>query len=64
MADWKPTDKVAAGGSTAAAVLVLAWLLSLVGVDLPVPVQLALGTLLPTLVSYLVPERKGRHAGN
>lgn len=61
MADWKPTDKVAAGGSAAAAVLVLSWALSLAGIHVPVPVQLALGTLLPTLVSYLVPERKGRH---
>lgn len=72
MANWTPTDKLAATGATGAAVLILVWSLSLVGVDVPDKVQLALAVLLPWLAGFIKTERhalaalvarkRGRHA--
>jgi hypothetical protein len=46
-------------------VLLLCWALSLAGIQVPDPVQLAMGTLLPVAAGYFKTERKrGRHAGN
>jgi len=57
VANWTPTDKLAATGATGAAVLVLVWALSLLGVDVPDKVQLALAVLLPWLAGWLKTER-------
>lgn len=56
--DWKPYDKVAAGGVAGAATIVLVWLLGLAGVDMPPEVASAATALLGWLAAYWLPERR------
>lgn len=58
----KPTPKVAAAGATGAAVVVLVWVASLFGLEVPGYVGTALGVLLGTAAGYF--KSDGRHAPN
>jgi hypothetical protein len=55
-ADLAPTAKVSAAGAAGAGSVVLCWLLSLFGVDVPAPVAAALATLLAAGAGYLTPD--------
>ena len=54
----KPTNKVAAGAATGAAVVVLAWIFTLFGVDMPAPVGIAIATILSAVASWFTPDAK------
>lgn len=51
-----PTTKVAGAGAGGTLGVVVVWFLSLVGVDVPTEVAVALGSLLSTLVAWLVSD--------
>ena len=55
-----PTRKVAAGGGTGAATLVLLWVASLLGVEMPEPVAGAIVLLASGLAAYFTRERGPR----
>lgn len=55
--DYAPTAKVSAAGAAGAASVVLCWLLSLFGIDVPAPVAAALATLLAAGAGYLTPDQ-------
>lgn len=62
MSSKTPTSKVVAGGVAGAAVTVIVWGASLVGVEVPVEVATSAVVLVSFAVAYLVPDpSKGRH---
>ena len=56
MGDKRPTNKVAAGAATGAAVVVLTWIFTLAGVDMPAPVGVSIATILSAVVAWFVPD--------
>lgn len=55
--NWEPQPKVAAGGIGGAAAIVVVWLASTVGIDMPETVATALGALITTGAAYFTPHR-------
>jgi hypothetical protein len=53
---YKPTNKVAASALTGSVVVVLTWILTLTGVDMPAPVGVAVATILSGLAGWFVPN--------
>ncbi|WP_349866854.1 hypothetical protein [Leifsonia sp. WHRI 6310E] len=65
MSSKTPTSKVVAGGVAGAAVTVIVWVASLVGVEVPVEVATSAVVLVSFAVAYLVPDPStGRHSAN
>ena len=58
----KPTPKMQAAGTTGAAVIVLVWLASLAGLEVPDYVATAVGVLLTWAAGYF--KSDGRHAAD
>lgn len=61
---WSPriSGKTAATGAAGAVVVVLVWVLSLVGIDMPEGVAAALVLLVTTALQYALPVReKGKY---
>ena len=57
MSNWKPERKiVAAGGIGAPVAILVAWILQLNGITMPAEAAAALGSVLSTVVAYLVPR--------
>jgi putative flippase GtrA len=54
--ELKPTNKVAASGLTGAIVVILMWVLSLLGADVPAAVAVAISTVVSVVVGWLVPN--------
>lgn len=53
----KPQPKVAAGGAAGAIALVIVWLVSLTGLEMPAEVSAAIGWLVTAGVAWLTPNR-------
>lgn len=53
----KVSPKVAAAGGSAALAVVVVWVLSLFGVDVPQEVAVAIPTVLAVVAGYLQPDR-------
>jgi hypothetical protein len=62
MADLKPTPKVAAAGTAGAATIILVWIASLFGLDVPEYVATAIGVLIAVAAGYL--KSDGKHAAD
>lgn len=60
MADLKPSPKVAAAGAAGSAAIVIVWIASLFGLDVPEPVATAIGVLIAVGAGYL--KSDGKHA--
>lgn len=52
----KPVPKVAAGGAAGAAAVLVVWVLSLFGVDMPAAAAAALATILAFAAGYFAPR--------
>jgi putative flippase GtrA len=53
---YTPTPKVAAGGASGAVVVILVWLASLVGLDVPAEVAGAAAVLIGFAAAWLTPD--------
>lgn len=60
MSNATPTPKVAAGGAAGAASILIVWLLSMFGVEVPSEAAAALATLLGFAAAYMVPDGTGK----
>ncbi|GAB3670225.1 hypothetical protein [Saccharopolyspora tripterygii] len=54
---WSPQPKVAAGGVGGMAAIVVVWILSSVGLEMPEAVATAIGALITAGVAYLMPHK-------
>lgn len=57
----KPSGKTTTTGITGAAAIVLVWLLSQFGIDMPEPVATAFGVIVCTVVAVFVPAKSGKY---
>lgn len=57
MSTLTPTPKVAVGGITGALVVILVWVASLFGLDVPTEIAAALVVVLSFIASYLTRDR-------
>lgn len=55
--NWTPQRKIGAGLGVGMPVAVIAaWMLKVQGIEMPAEVSVALGSVITTLVAYLVPQ--------
>lgn len=64
VSSYVPNRKIAAAGSVGVPLaIVLAWAISLSGVEMPAEVSTALGAVISTIIGYLVPEKASKADG-